>query len=132
MVSYIIFLSKRIENRMTINGSRGTNQKIVDRLDLTLEYIMRFYTKQSSALTDIIKRSTDISNLFNDFRGYIDFFLLQDLAENDYQGINFYLSFYDINRASLPTITKEYCTYKKSTLAFVKARNEKILLAIHK
>ena len=127
--SYIIFPSKRIDNKMTINGSRGTNQKIMDRFDLTLECIRRFYTKQSSPLTDTLERYADFFNLFEDFKGYIDFFLLQDLVENDYQEINFYLSFDDFNRSPLPNSTNEYYTYKENTLAFVKARNERIYLA---
>ena len=36
---YILFPSKKIDGKMTINGARGFNQKIADRFDLTLECI---------------------------------------------------------------------------------------------
>ena len=37
--AYIIYPSKRVDKKMTINGARGTNGKIKDRFDLTLESV---------------------------------------------------------------------------------------------
>ena len=48
---YTIFPSNRIDNQMTINGSRGINKKIKDRFDLTLECIRRFYLNEDSPLS---------------------------------------------------------------------------------
>ena len=46
--AYIIFPSKKINNKMTINASRGVNHKIQDRFDITLECIRRLYLKENS------------------------------------------------------------------------------------
>ena len=51
-----IFPSKKIDNKMTINGARGINHKIQDRFDLTLECIRRFYLKENSPLSDVLER----------------------------------------------------------------------------
>ena len=48
---YIIYPSKRVDNQMTINGARGTNGKIKDRFDLTLECIRRHYLNEESPLS---------------------------------------------------------------------------------
>ena len=74
---------------MTINGYRGFNQLIRDRFDLTLECIRLFYLQDKNPLTDVLDRYRDFFNLFTDFKGYVDFFLLQDLVTGDYQSINY-------------------------------------------
>ena len=63
---------------MTINGARGVNGKIKDRFDLTLECIRRHYTSEKSPLSDTLQRYSPFFNLFENFQGYVDFFLLQD------------------------------------------------------
>ena len=40
--AFIMFPSKKIDNKITINGARGINHKIKDRFDLTLESIRSF------------------------------------------------------------------------------------------
>ena len=77
--AYIIYPSKRVNNQMTINGARGTNVKIKDRFDLTLECIRCHYINEKSPLSDTLQRYSSFFNLFENFQGYIDFFLLQDL-----------------------------------------------------
>ena len=47
---FIIFPSKQINRKMTINGSRGVNHRIQDRFDLTLECIRLFYIREHSPL----------------------------------------------------------------------------------
>ena len=124
--SYIIFPSKRIDNKMTINGSRGTNRKIMDRFDLSLECIRRFYLKKASPLSETLERYSSYFALFGDFRGYVDFFLLQDLVADDCRTINFYLPFDNFSRSPLPETTHEYRAYRGNTLAFVDGRSERI------
>lgn len=41
--AFIVFPANKIDNKMTINGMRGFNRSISDRMDLTLECIKRFY-----------------------------------------------------------------------------------------
>ena len=53
---YIVFPSNRVDNKMTINGSRGLNRKIKDRFDLTLECIRRYYVNEDSPLSATLGR----------------------------------------------------------------------------
>ena len=58
--AYIIFPAKKIDNKMTINSSRGLNRSIKDRFDLTLECIRRFYINESSPLSDTFQRYSSL------------------------------------------------------------------------
>ena len=100
--AFIIFPSKKIDNKMTINGARGINHKIQDRFDLTLECIRSFYLKKSSPLSDTLVRYSQFFNLFDSFKGYIDFFLLQDLVEENYSAIKFWHPFNGFDYSPLP------------------------------
>ena len=125
--AYIIFPAKRINNKMTINGARGVNHKIQDRFDLTLECIRRFYLNQQSPLTDALERNANFFELFSDFKGYTDYFLLQDLVERDYMTIKFWGIFDNFETAPLPANKEEYLSYMNKLVSFVKARNQRIL-----
>jgi hypothetical protein len=74
----MVFPGNRIDGKQTINGARGFNRKIADRFDLTLECIRRHYLGQRSPLGETLARYRDFFALFEDFRGYVEFFLLQD------------------------------------------------------
>ena len=124
--AYIIFPSKRIDNKPTINGARGLNHKIKDRFDLTLECIRRYYKNEDSPLTDTLSRYSKFFNLFESFQGYVDFFLLQDLVLKDYSEIKFWLPFSNFNNSPLPTSVDEYIFYSKNVTNFVIARNQRI------
>ena len=125
--AYIIFPAKRINNKMTINGARGVNHKIQDRFDLTLECIRRFYVNEKSPLTDALERNANFFELFSDFKGYTDYFLLQDLVERDYMTIKFWGIFDNFETAPLPANKEEYLSYMNKLVSFVKARNQRIL-----
>jgi hypothetical protein len=125
--AYIIFPSRTIDNKMTINQARGINPKIQDRFDLTLECIRRFYLSENSPLTDTLERYSLFFNLFQDFRGYVDFFLLQDLITEDYSSIKYSLPFKSFDNPPLPNNVDEYLSYKSNLTDFVKSRNQRIL-----
>ena len=125
--AYILFPAKKVDNKMTINGSRGLNRSIKDRFDLTLECIRRFYINESSPLNDTFQRYSPFFSLFQDFKGYADFFLLQDLVEENYLAIKFFLPFDGFDHPPLPNTVKAYQAYKKNLMDFVKARNQRIL-----
>ena len=125
--AYIIFPAKRINNKMTINGARGVSHKIQDRFDLTLECIRRHYLNQQNPLTDVLERNSNFFALFGDFKGYVDFFLLQDLVAKDYVTIKFWTNFDNFQTAPLPKNKEEYLSYISELLDFVKARNQRIL-----
>ena len=123
---YIIFPSNRIDNKMTINGSRGINKKIKDRFDLTLECIRRFYLSETSPLGETLNRYKTFFKLFNNFKGYVDFFLLQDLVVKDYSNINFFLPFNDFKDSPVPTDIEKYKFYRKNMTEFIYNRSKRI------
>ncbi len=124
---YLIFPRNRIDNKMTINGARGCNRKIKDRFDLTLECIRRLYANEKSPLSDVLERYHDFFKLFRDFRGYVDFFLLQDLVSEDYSRIKFYIPFQSFDDSALPDSVDKFITYKSSITSFVKRRNNRMM-----
>jgi len=124
---YIVFPSNKVDNKMTINGSRGINHKIKDRFDLTLECIRRHYFNEDNPLSDTLQRYNDFLSLFQNFQGYADFFLLQDLVKDDYLSIKFYLPFVGFDNPALPDNIQDYRLYKKNVTDFVLARNQRIL-----
>ena len=99
--SYCIFPAKRVDNKNTINQARGTKVQIKDRFDLTLECIRRYYNNEESPLFSDLKRYNEFMTLFIDFKGYCDFFLIQDLVSEDYSEVKFYLPFNDFKRKSI-------------------------------
>ena len=123
--SHLIFPSNR-DGKMNINGARGTNPKINDRFDLTLECIRRYYLRKESPLQEVLLRYSDFFELFENFKGYVEFFLLQDLVSNNYESVNFYLPFDNFKRSSVPVNLEEYLTYKNKVLDFVNARSKRI------
>jgi hypothetical protein len=124
--AYIIFPNNKIDNKQTINGARGCNGKIDDRFDLTLECIRRFYLGLASPLHDVLLRYQDFFGLFRDFRGYVDFFLLQDLVTDNYMQIKFYLPFDNFMSAPNFRGVNDYLVYQKRVIDFINKRNDRI------
>ena len=123
---YTIFPSNRIDNQMTINGSRGINKKIKDRFDLTLECIRRFYLNEDSPLLETLSRYKDFFKLFDDFKGYVDFFLFQDLVQSNYSSINYFLPSNNFNNSPIPNDIHEYKVYRKNMTEFINKRSKRI------
>ena len=125
--AYIIFPSNKIDNKMTINGSGGINPRIKYRFDLTLECIRRHYLEEDSPLSSTLHRHSAFFDLFQDFRGYVDFFLLQDLVTENYLSIKFYLPFNDFDNSPLPNNVNEYLSYKNNVTDFILERKNFII-----
>ena len=123
---FIIFPGNRINGLHTMNQERGMNMIINDRMDLTLECIRCYYNNEHSPIENTIKRYSDFFNLFSDFRGYCEFFLLQDLANDNYSKVNFFLPFTEFTFNPLPKDVDEYKEYKKNNLDFLHKRNKRI------
>ena len=122
---HILFPAHR-KNGFTVNQARGVNRIISDRFDLTLECIKRFYLKQQSPLYDAIFRYKEFFNLFLDFNGYVNFFLLQDFLDKNGQ-INFSIPFDNFKRPALPQNIEEYKSYSNHTIDLMDKRNRRIL-----
>ena len=98
----LVFPGNQVDGRMTINGARGFSRKIADRVDLTLECIRRHYLAAPSPLGETLARYGDFFALFDDFAGYVGFFLLQDLVEPGYAAVRFFMPFDDFQTPSSP------------------------------
>jgi hypothetical protein len=122
----LVFPGNQIDGKQTINGARGCQWKIKDRFDLTLECIRRHYIGQRSPLEDTLKRYGDFFALFEDFRGYVEFFLLQDLVVDDYSAVMFLMPFDDFRTSPVPGNVDTYREYRRLTIEFLGARNRRI------
>jgi len=131
IAAYTIFPSKKINGKMSINQARGINPRIRDRFDLTLECIRLFYEEEMTPLTDTFNRYESFFRLFVDFKEYIDFFLFQDLVNEDYSSVKFHLPFNGFSTPPLPGSVDEYLEYAKNTEVFLQARGQRILKSQH-
>ena len=109
-----------------INQSRGCNIRIKDRWDLTLECIRLHYLGKESPLSEVLKANKDFFDLFVDFKGYVDFFYLQDCVSEDYEKVTFWLEHNTFVPNPLPKNCEEYLKWIDLELRFVKMRNERI------
>ena len=126
--AYMIFPSKQVDRKMTVNAARGVNSKIQDRFDLTLECIRRLYVQEESPLTITLERYASFFNLFQNFKGYIDFFLLQDLVDKDYSKIIYWHPFINFHNSPMPKNLEEFSNYRDNVMSFITKRNQRILM----
>jgi len=122
----MVFPGNRIGSKNTINGERGFNRKIADRFDLTLECIRRHYLRQGSPIAETLSRYSEFFALFEDFNGYVDFFMLHDLVTKDYAAVNFFMPFDDFSTPSVPRDGDAYMKYRHRSIEFIEARNRRI------
>lgn len=122
----MIFPSNKVDNKWTINMARGMCRKIADRMDLTLECVRRYYAGDTGTpLGATLKRYPEFFNLFRDFRGYVEFFLLQDLVNVD-DGVKFFTPFEDFASSGVPRDIAAYASFRRASMTFVEARNKRI------
>ena len=124
----MIWPSNRVDGKHTINGARGMSYTtIADRMDLTLECIRRYYDGDlQTPLGPTLARYPEYFVLFRDFRGYVDFFLLQDLVTDEYDGVRFFTNFDDFRPTAVPRDLASYTQFRDASIAFVHARNRRI------
>lgn len=109
-----------------INQMRGMNHQIRDRWDLTLECIRRFYINEPSPLTDVLNKNKRYFELFVDFKGYVDYFFLQDCVTNDYSKVIIWTGEPPFSEKPLPKTVDEYLHFISEELKFVDKRNKRI------
>lgn len=122
----VIWPSNRIGTRQTINGARGFNRMISDRLDLTIECIRLYYLGKPSPLKETFELYSDFFDLFDSFEGYIKFFLLQDAVSVDFSEVKIAKPFDNFKTSPVPKNIEEFLQYKDKTIEFVKLRNKRI------
>ena len=111
--------------RWSMNQARGFSVKICDRWDLTLECIRRYYAGEPSPLDKALDNSCEFFKLFVDFKGYVDFFLLQDCVDNEYN-VKFWLNTPLFESMPMPKNMKEYMMWIETQLDFVAKRGKRI------
>lgn len=121
----MVFPSNKVDGQWTINMARGMNRKIADRMDLTLECIRRHYAHQPSELGEVLSRYEEFFDLFEDFSGYVSFFLLQDLLHED-GTVRFFMPFDDFTTPAVPRDLETYREYRRRSIDFIHARNVRI------
>ena len=122
----MVFPGNRVDGKWTINQARGCLKRISDRMDLTLECVRRHYDGQSSPLRATLARYCAFLALFESFSGYVDFFLLQDLVDDDSSSVRFFMPFDDFRTPATPVDHDTYTEYRRRSIAFIEARNRRI------
>lgn len=116
----------------SINRARGVNPFIKDRWDLTLECIRKYYKNEYSPLYETLVKNKDFFDLFIDFKGYVDFFYLQDCVSADYKSVVFWIGDGDLSENPLPKTVDTYLIWIEKQLDFVSKRNKRIELETQK
>ena len=114
----------------SFNQARGMHRKICDRWDLSLECIRRFYAGEESPLSKQLKSDAGFYELFNDFRGFVDYFYLQDCVTEDYQ-VQMWMEGIPFERPVFPQSLEEYCAFLQKELDYVEKRNKRIDAAVN-
>ena len=114
------------KHRSSINQCRGNSMLIRDRWDLTLECIRRFYSGEWSPLEECLEKDREFFELFVDFKGYVDFFLLQDCVSDDYKTVNMWIDRVPFENNPFPKDVNEYKRWIVTGLDFIDRRNERI------
>lgn len=123
--AYIVFPNKQVDRKHTINQARGISRLIDDRFDLTLECIRRFYIGEPNPLEESLERYAAFFQLFETFKGYVEFFLLSDLVD-ERGNVKFYLPFDNFQSPPEFQDVKDYLVYKNRVESFIKYRNRRI------
>jgi hypothetical protein len=122
----MVWPANRVDGKQTINGARGFIRSISDRFDLTVECVRRYYLGIHSPLDATFARYRDFFGLFVDFRGFVDFFLLQDIVGEDCSSVTFFMPVDDFKNPAVPRDLSTYVSYRRNSIEFVHARNERI------
>jgi hypothetical protein len=123
----MVFPGNQINRKWTINQARGCTRSIGDRFDLTLECIRRHYAGEASPLAKVLMRYDAFFKLFTDFRGYVEFFHLQDLVTHDYRRVMISQPYRNFSGSPIPASPSEYEAYKTDMTRFIDARNQRIM-----
>ena len=110
----------------SLNGARGMNPFIKDRWDLTLECIRRYYQNEESPLFETLKKNKEFFDLFVDFKGYIEYFFLQDCVSDDFEKVNIWLGDGTFVKNPLPNTVEDYLLWIDKQMEFLEKRNNRI------
>lgn len=122
----VLWPGAQIDRKWTINQARGCTRRIADRFDLTLECVRRHYAEDvDHPLADVFGRYRGFFDLFDDFDGYVEFWLLDDLVDEQ-RRVKFFLPSGGFTLPSIPRTADDYLRFCDATVEFVMARNDRI------
>ena len=112
----------------SINSVRGfNNNSVSDRFDLTLYCIQEYYKGTESLddygldrVLDAVRKNGNFFDKFLNFKGYVDFFFLQDAVDENYDTI-LYLDY-----LGKPRSVKDYDIFLAMEMDFLRKRNKRI------
>lgn len=122
----IVFPGNRVDGKTNINGARGMHRQVRDRIDLTIECIRRHYDGDANPLQDVLARYGDFFRLFSNFRGFVQFFMLDDLVTEGAGAVKFMMPFDEFQSSPLPETLEQYVSYMGAATRFIDARNRRI------
>jgi hypothetical protein len=111
--------------KWSMNQARGCSRKICDRWDLTLKCIQLFYAGERSPLDTALLKSKPFFDLFVDFKGYVDFFFLQDCVDVNYN-VKLWLDTPLFVSDPMPNSVEAYKDWINKELDFVERRGERM------
>lgn len=114
------------KHRNSMNQRRGMSSIIADRWDLTLECIRRYYGGEDSPLRKVIENDKAFYDLFVDFKGYVDFFFLQDCVSEDYSAVDIWMGDGSFSKSGYPETLEDYYTFIHNEHEFLDRRNKRI------
>lgn len=117
----MVFPGNRIDRKMTINQAKGCHPRIRDRFDLTVECIRQHYEGALNPLGEVLDRYDNFFALFGDFRGFVSFFFLNDLINDDSS-----VEFFAPASPAIPGDLGTYLEYRRRSIEFIQARNKRI------
>ena len=94
------------------------------KTDLTLKCISCHYINEPSLLSEVLYGYFSSFRLFNYFKGYVEFFLLQVLTTDDFSEIKFILLFNNFKFSPVPLTLETYISYKNLSIIFLQDRNQ--------
>ena len=96
------------------------------RWDLTLECIRRHYAGEESPLSKVIEGDKAFYDLFVDFKGYVDFFFMQDCVSEDYSSVDIWMGDASFVKSGLPETVEDYFKFLVKEHIFLDKRNARI------
>lgn len=114
------------DGQRTINVERGFNSRIADRMDLTLECVRRHYEGGESPMAATLAAYSWFFDLFRDFRGFVRFFLLEGLVNEDLTAVRFFLPFDGFEGPAMPSDVAAYRMFRRRSIRFTETRNRQI------
>lgn len=114
------------KGKHSINKARGCNPLISDRWDWSLECIRLYYLGEKSPLYETLLHNKYFFDLFVDFKGYVEFFFLQDFVSEDYESVIMFDDKEVFRDTPRPQTPKEYVSWIKTQLLFNDRRKERI------